>query len=93
MDLSVLNIDPVTAILLTGFVIGFVELAKDLYDKKWREALIIAVAGIAGGIVSPFIGLQAVTGIVGGLAASGAITLAQNLGTVNIDNTNVKGKK
>lgn len=85
MDLSLLNIDPTTALLLTGFVIGFVELAKNLYDKKWREALIIAVAGIAGGIVSPFIGLQIITGIVGGLAASGAITLAQNLGNVTVD--------
>ena len=28
MDLSILGIEPVTAILLTGFVIGFVELAK-----------------------------------------------------------------
>ena len=34
MDLSILGIEPVAALLLTGFVIGFVELAKGLYDKK-----------------------------------------------------------
>lgn len=95
MDLSILNIDPVAAILLTGFVIGFVELAKNLYDKKWREALIIAVAGLAGGVVSPFLGIDLITGIVGGLASSGAITLAQNLGGVVVDNstTNIKEVK
>lgn len=80
MDLSVLGIEPVTAILLTGFVIGFVELAKALFDREWRKAIVIAVAGIAGGVVAPFIGLEIVTGIVAGLAASGAITLVQNIG-------------
>lgn len=80
MDLSVLDINPVAAILLTGFVIGFVEFAKALYDKEWRKAIVIAVAGIAGGVVAPFIGLPIVTGIVGGLAASGAVTLVQNVG-------------
>lgn len=80
MDLSILGIDGVTALLLVGFVMGFVELAKALYDKEWRKAIIIGVAGIAGGVVAPFIGLSIITGIVGGLAASGAITFAQNLG-------------
>lgn len=80
MDLSMLGIDGVTALLLIGFVMGFVELAKAIFDKEWRKAITIAVAGIAGGVVAPFIGLNIITGIVGGLAASGAITLAQNLG-------------
>lgn len=80
MDLSVLGIDGIAALLLMGFVMGFVELAKALYDKEWRKAIIIAVAGVAGGVVAPFIGLSIITGIVGGLAASGAITFAQNLG-------------
>lgn len=80
MDLSVLGIDPVTAILLVGFVMGFVELAKALVDKEWRKAVVVAVAGIAGGVVAPFIGLSIITGIVGGLASSGAIVLVQNVG-------------
>ncbi len=80
MDLSILGIEPVTALLLTGFVIGFVELAKALYDKEWRKAIVIAVAGVAGGIIAPFIGLSIVIGIVAGFAASGAVTLVQNIG-------------
>lgn len=80
MDLSMLGIDGVTALLLIGFVMGFVELAKAVYDREWRKAIVIGVAGVAGGVVSPFISLPIVTGIVGGLAASGVITLAQNLG-------------
>lgn len=83
MDLSVLGIDGIAALLLVGFVMGFVELAKALYDREWRKAIIIAVAGVSGAIVAPFIGLSIVTGIVGGLAASGTITLAQNLGKID----------
>ena len=78
MDLSSLGIDGVAALLLVGFVMGFVELAKALVDREWRRAIIIAVAGVAGGAVSLLLGIPVVTGIVGGLAASGAITLAQN---------------
>lgn len=78
MDLSTLGIDGITALLLVGFVMGFVELAKALVDREWRRAIIIAVAGVAGAAVSFLIGIPVVTGIVGGLAASGAITLAQN---------------
>lgn len=81
MDLSVLGIDATAALLLVGFVMGFVELAKALFDREYRVALIIAVAAIAGGVVAPFIGINIIVGIVGGLAASGAITLAQNIGT------------
>lgn len=80
MDLSILGIEPVTALLLTGFVIGFVELAKALYDKEWRKAIVIGVAGVAGGIIALFIGLSIVIGIVAGFAASGAVTLVQNIG-------------
>ena len=80
MDLSILGIEPVTALLLTSFVIGFVELAKALYDKEWRKAIVIAVAGVAGGLIALFIGVSIVIGIVAGFAASGAVTLAQNIG-------------
>ena len=80
MDLSILGIEPVTALLLTGFVIGFVELAKAVYDKEWRRAIVIGIAGLAGGIVAPFIGISIIIGIVAGFAASGAVTLVQNIG-------------
>lgn len=80
MDLSILGIEPVTAILLTGFVIGFVELAKAVYDREWRRAVVVGVAGVAGAIAAPLLGISIIVGIVAGLAASGAITLVQNIG-------------
>lgn len=81
MDLSILGIDATSALLLVGFVMGFVELAKALFDKEYRVAIVIAVAAVAGGIVALPLGINIIIGIVGGLAASGAITLAQNIGT------------
>lgn len=80
MDLSLLGITGVSAMLLTGFVMGFVEMVKAFYDGDLRTGLIIVVAGIAGGAIAPFIGLSIVVGIVGGFAASGAVALAQNVG-------------
>lgn len=80
MDLSVLGIEPVTALLLTGFVIGFVELAKALYDREWRRAIVVGIAGLAGGIAAPLVGISIITGVVAGFAASGAVTLVQNIG-------------
>lgn len=80
MDLSALGITGTAALLLTGFVMGFVEMVKAFYDGDIRKGVVIIVAGIAGGAIAPFIGLQIVTGIVGGFAASGMVTLAQNLG-------------
>lgn len=80
MDLSILGIEPVTALLLTGFVIGFVELAKALYDREWRRAIVVGIAGLAGGIAAPLIGISIITGVVAGFAASGAVTLVQNMG-------------
>lgn len=80
MDLSILGIEPITALLLTGFVIGFVELAKALYDREWRKAIVIAVAGVAGAIAAPLLGIGIIVGMVAGFAGSGAITLVQNIG-------------
>lgn len=80
MDLTVLGLSGTAALLLTGFVMGFVEMVKAFYDGDTRKGLIIVVAGVAGGAIAPFIGLNIILGIVGGFAASGAITLAQNLG-------------
>lgn len=81
MDLSILGIDPVTALLLVGFVMGFVELVKALFDTDWRKAAVIAVAGVAGAVVAWPLGLNVIMGAVAGLAASGAITLVQNVGS------------
>lgn len=80
MDLSIIGIDGVAAVLLTGCVIGAVELVKALFDKDWRRAVTILISAIIGGAVSPLIGVALIPGVVGGLAASGIITLVQNLG-------------
>lgn len=80
MDFSILGISATAALLLTGFVTGFVEMAKAFFDGDIRKGVIIIVAGVAGGAVAPLVGLSIVTGVVGGFAASGAVTLAQNLG-------------
>lgn len=83
MDLSALGISGTAALLLTGFVMGFVEMVKAFYDGEIRKGVIIAVAGVSGGAIAPFIGLSIITGVVGGLAASGVLTLAQNMGKAN----------
>lgn len=80
MDLSVLGLDPIAAILLTGFAIGAVELVKALFDRDWRSAGIIAGAAVAGVVASFPLGIGWLVGLVGGLASSGVVTLAQNIG-------------
>lgn len=80
MDLSLLGITGTAAVLLTGFVMGFVEMIKACFDADWRKAVIILVAGIAGGAVAPFVGISIVVGVIGGFAASGMVTFAQNIG-------------
>lgn len=75
MNLADLGITGLTAVILTLFVTGFVEMVKAFYDKDYRTGLTILVAGIAGGVVAPFISLPIVTGICGGFAASGLLTL------------------
>lgn len=77
MDL--LGIDATSAVLLVGCVMGFVELVKALFDKQWRSAVIVTGAAIVGGLLSLALPIDLITGVVAGLAASGAITLAQNL--------------
>ena len=68
------------AIILSGFVMGGVELVKRVYEKDWETVAIIIVAGLLGGLGGVYFGIDFITGIVYGLAASGIITLAQNIG-------------
>lgn len=80
VDLNGFGITGTTAMLLTFFVLGVIELCKAVYDREWRKAIIIAAAGIAGLAVAPMLGLNIITGICGGLGASGVVTLMQNVG-------------
>lgn len=80
--METLGITGVTAILLVGAVAGTVELIKRVFDKDWRAVVTIIGAGLVGGLVSlfPEMNFSFLVGIVGGLAASGFITLGQNIG-------------
>lgn len=80
MDLTILSIDTTAAILLVGAVAGFVEFVKALFDKDWRRGIIISGSALVGGLASLLLPIDVITGIVGGLAASGCITIGQNVG-------------
>ena len=68
-----------TAILL-GMVAGIVELIKQAFKKDWKSVAIIAGAGITGALVGLAISVNPLIGAVVGLAASGYVTIAQNIG-------------
>lgn len=68
-------------VLITGMVVGVVELVKRLFDRDFRAATIIVAAAGVGALCGVF-GIQGVdvaTGIVIGLAASGVVTVAQKV--------------
>ena len=74
------NIDSTSAVILLGMVAGVVEFVKRIFDKDWRAVVTIAGAGAAGALVSLAIAINPLLGAVIGLAASGYITIAQNIG-------------
>ena len=43
---ELLGLDAMTAIILTGLVMGGAELIKRLFDKDWRAAAIIASSAL-----------------------------------------------
>ena len=73
---------------IVGAVVGFVQLVKSLFDRDYRSAVIIAGSAVIGGLAGFFAieGLTVSTGIVAGLLASGAVTIAQALGGRAINN-------
>lgn len=87
---EILGIDAMTAVILTGAVMGAVELVKRLFAKDWQAAVIVFVSALVGGIAGAILGLMPLQGIAFGLAASGYITLAGRFGskgtTVNVSN-------
>ena len=78
--MDVFNLDPVTAAILLGMVAGVVELIKRAFDKDWKAVCIIAGAGATGALVGLAITINPLIGAVVGFAASGFITIAQNIG-------------
>lgn len=80
--MEAIGITGISALLLIGAVTGFVELVKNIFDKNWRAVVTIFGAGLVGGLLSlfPEMEFSFLVGIVGGLAASGVITIGQNIG-------------
>lgn len=63
-------------------VTGATEFVRRLWRKQYEDATIIGVSALIGALAGLFVidGLNVATGLMAGLAASGAITLAQKLG-------------
>lgn len=77
--METLGIDALTAAILTGLVAGVVELIKRIFDKDWRATATIIAAALVGGLGGLVFGTNFLVGMVFGLAASGYITIAQNI--------------
>lgn len=78
--MEIFNLDPVVLACLLGMVAGTVELIKRAFDKDWRAVAIILGAGVIGTLAGLVCGISPLVGAVVGLAASGYITIAQNVG-------------
>jgi len=77
---EILGIDAMTAVVITGMVMGAAELIKRLFKKDWQAAAIITASALIGGVTGAILGLMPLQGIAFGLAASGYITLVQHIG-------------
>lgn len=85
--MEVFNLDPVTAFIMLGMVAGVVELVKRLFDAiknkdadALRAVFIIVGAGLAGILTALLLAINPLIGAVVGFAASGYVTIAQNIG-------------
>lgn len=67
--------------VIVGATIGAVELVKNLFDKNFRAAVVIAAAAVAGGLIALPVGAEWYLGMLVGLSGSGVITSLQNIGT------------
>lgn len=74
------DLDAVTIAILLGMVAGVVECIKRAFEKDWKAVAIILGAGVTGALVGLAISINPLIGAVVGLAASGYITIMQNIG-------------
>lgn len=77
--MEILGLSALATVVLTGLVAGGTEFIKRLFDKDWRAAVTIIVAALIGGFGGLVFGANFLVGMVFGLAASGYITIAQNV--------------
>lgn len=78
--MDVFGLDAITAAILLGMVAAVVEAIKRLFEKDWKAVAIILGAGITGALVGLLVAINPLMGAVIGFAASGYITIAQNIG-------------
>lgn len=78
--MEILGLSALAVAVLTGLVAGVVELVKRAFDKDWRAFITIILAGLVGGLGALYMGTDFLAGIVFGFAASGFVTIAQNIG-------------
>jgi hypothetical protein len=78
--MDVFNLDAVTATILLGMVAGTVELIKRAFEKDWKAVAIILGAAATGALTALALAINPLIGAVVGLAASGLVTIAQNIG-------------
>lgn len=70
-----------TNLVLIATIVGVVELVKRAYDKDYKSALLIAVAGVAGALFAPFAGESSwFIGMLYGFSASGVVTAVTRVG-------------
>lgn len=77
--MEILGLSALATVVLTGLVAGGTELVKRIFDADWRVAVTIIVAALIGGFGGLVFGANFLVGMVFGLAASGYITIAQNV--------------
>lgn len=78
--MEIFDLNPIAATVMLGMVAGVVELIKRLFKKDWQAVATILGAGCAGALVALPFAINPLIGAVVGLASSGYITLAQNIG-------------
>lgn len=74
------DLDPVAAAILLGMVAGVIECIKRAFKKDWKAVAVILGAGITGALTALAIAINPLIGAVVGFAASGFVTIAQNIG-------------
>lgn len=77
--MEILGLSTLATVVLTGLVAGGTELVKRIFDADWRAVVTIIIAALIGGLGGMVFGTQFLVGAVFGLAASGYITIAQNV--------------
>lgn len=78
--MEILGLSTLATVVLTGLVTGGTELIKRVFDADWRAVVTIVVAALIGGFGGLALGVDFLVGMVFGLAASGYVTIAQNIG-------------